>query len=143
MKHAELGTVISGTMRTQDLIPAFTEKLKELDEAGEYTDLIHDCEHYKKFTPEEQACMLNEELFDALNNFAPPYCHFGSNPGDGSDYGFWVSENIEEDFDGLRVSDLSEVDEEYVGEVLLVNDHGNMTLYYKCPYGFHEIWAVV
>jgi hypothetical protein len=39
----------------------------------------------------------------------------------------WMSDM--DDFDGLRVSDTSEVPDDYSGEVLHVNDHGNATLY--------------
>jgi hypothetical protein len=50
---------------------------------------------------------------------------------------------FEEDFDGLKVSDLSEVPPGHTGEVLLVNDHGNMSLY-NCNRGGHrEVWGVV
>ena len=34
MEKAELGTIINGTLRTKDLIPAFTQTLKELDKDG-------------------------------------------------------------------------------------------------------------
>jgi hypothetical protein len=137
------GTVIHATLRTEDLIPAFTEELKMLDEKNQYKELIDDCEHFRDYEPEEQDEMLNESLFDALNSFAPEYCYFGAHQGDGSDFGFWISESLDEDFEGEKVSDLSEVSDDYVGNVLHINDHGNMTLYYKCPYDFHEIWAIV
>lgn len=140
---AELGTVICGTMKTEDLIPAFTKVLKELDTEKTYSQLIEDCENFRDYEPEEQEEMLNEELFSALDSFAPSYCYFGSHPGDGSDYGFWVSEDINENFDGKKVSDLSEVSEDYTGEVLYVNDHGNMTLY-DCKKGWmSENWSIV
>ncbi len=35
------------------------------------------------------------------------------------------------EFEGLAVGDLSEVSENYRGEVLHINDHGNVTLYYR------------
>lgn len=143
MVKVSLGTIIHGTMRVEDLIPAFTDELKRLDESNEYSKLITDCEHYMDYEPEEQDELLNEGLFNALNFFAPAYCYFGSHEGDGSDYGFWVSSEIDEDFDGKKVSDLSEVPDNFMGYILNVNDHGNMTLYYKCPYDFHEIWAIV
>lgn len=143
MVKVTMGTVIHATLRTEDLIPAFTEELKTLDEKNQYKELIDDCEHFRDYEPEEQDEMLNESLFDALNSFAPEYCYFGAHQGDGSDFGFWISESLDEDFGGEKVSDLSEVPDDYVGNVLHINDHGNMTLYYKCPYDFHEIWAIV
>jgi hypothetical protein len=85
-----------------------------------------------------------EALFDALDNYAPNYFYFGSHPGDGADYGWWLSETFEEDFDGLRVSDLSEVPTGYAGGVLVVSDHGNMTLYaYHRNHSITELWALV
>ena len=65
-------------------------------------------------------------------------------PGDGADYGFWVSwdsiEDAQHDGELLRVSDISEVPDDHTGSVLLVNDHGNATLYDSDG---NELWAVV
>jgi len=41
-----------------------------------------------------------EVLFDAMNEYAPEGFYFGAHPGDGADYGFWLSESFVEDFDG-------------------------------------------
>jgi hypothetical protein len=97
-----------------------------------------------------------ESLFDALGEYAAPYFYFGAHPGDGSDYGFWLSENWDEDFeplpdcisgdrypDHIKVSDLSEVPSWFRGEVAVVNDHGNVTLYVKTARTLREVWAVV
>jgi hypothetical protein len=84
-----------------------------------------------------------EDLPNLLNEVCPPYFYFGAHPGDGADFGFWLSENMEFDFDGLKVSDTSEVKGDYSGEVLHVNDHGNMTLYCANKGELTEIWAIV
>jgi len=45
-----------------------------------------------------------------------------------------------QEFEGKVVEDLSEVPEGYRGQVLHVNDHGNVTLYNAFKNGsFHEI----
>jgi hypothetical protein len=84
-----------------------------------------------------------EELFDALNEYCLPYFYFGAHPGDCSDYGYWLSEGWDEDFDGLKVSDLSEVPTGYTGEVMHVNDHGNVSLYAYSRGRRRELWAIV
>ncbi len=85
-----------------------------------------------------------EGLFDRLEYYAPPYFYFGAHPGDGADYGFWLREDWEAAFDGLKVSDLAEVPKGYRGEVVHINDHGNMSLYCKGRNGqFREVWAIV
>lgn len=92
---------------------------------------------------EQLGYFLNETLFDALDECAPPYFYFGSHPGDGADYGFWLSEEALQDFDGLKVSDLSEVPSDYSGEVLHVNDHGNTSLYAADNGKLEAIWEIV
>jgi len=43
----------------------------------------------------------------------------------------------------MLASDLSEVPTAYTGEVLHVNDHGNMSLYAYSRGRGREIWAIV
>lgn len=138
-------------MREQDLIPAFCEELRYLGHRSRKLSIIERRvnralngkygEDDAYFTDEESLWDL-ESLFDMLNEHALPYMYFGAHIGDGSDYGFWVSEDIEECFDGLMVSDLSEVPEKYTGEVLNVNDHGNLTLYSVKRGKFSETWGI-
>lgn len=141
-------------MREEDLIPCFLDVLEELDGprcaairqefADELAALGTD-----EITDEQQeslSYLLNESLFDALNEYAPPYFYFGSHPGDGSDYGFWLSQDVQElvqDGGGMVVSDTSEVPEDYSGEVLHVNDRGNTTLYVADNGKLTEVWAIV
>ena len=140
--YGSIGTVSHGTMRTEDLIPTFAEELKSLDEDREYADLVIQAEAVTDYDCEASFYLL-EELFDILGNFAPPYFYFGEHPGDGSDYGFWIIEDFQQDFDGLKVADLSEVPDAYEGEVLHVNDHGNTSLYVADKGKLKEIRSVV
>jgi hypothetical protein len=144
MKTADFGTISHGTMRPEDLIPTFASVLDDLVENGEHTALVAEANSIEDFESEEADAIL-ESLFDALQESAPAYAYFGAHPGDGSDYGFWLHEDFEYDFDGLKVNDTSEIPADYTGEVLHVNDHGNCTLYAVDVPGAapREVWALV
>ena len=89
---AELGTVISGTLRPEDLIPAFASELRFLSEVSaepwEWLLEAADGADYES----ESAVELIRELANALNEFAPEGAYFGAHPGDGTDFGFWMLE---------------------------------------------------
>ena len=165
MRNHNIGSVSSGTMRAEDLIPAFLSELRsqkplrrehrklvrEITQRmdADYTHdgcglwncgMNQDAENY--FGTEDADYDL-ESLFDALNEYAPAYFYFGAHCGDGSDFGYWLSEGFADDFDGLKVSDTSEVPRGYSGEVLHVNDHGNCTLYAYSRGRGREVWAIV
>lgn len=152
MRYASIGSISSGTMRAEDLIPEFAWNLDYYLKRQprsfprkEHRALIREANKITDFDSEESGYVL-EELFDALNEYAPPYFYFGAHEGDGSDYGFWLNPHSfnEKDWEGLKVEDTSEVPKGYRGEVLHVNDHGNMTLYYCNARGkLKEIWGIV
>ena len=155
--YGNVGSISSGTMRTEDLIPDFLWELKRLAMANKnqsHLDLVAEIqsridagENDENDNPywdsDDASYDLNDSLFDALNEYALPYFYFGSHPGDGSDYGFWLSDELEFEFEGLKVEDTSEVPDDYKGEVLYVNDHGNMTLFSANKGELTEIWGIV
>lgn len=159
--NVTLGSISHGTMVTEHLISAFVEELQRIvgKNATQAEDvLIGEANAYLErdsLNADEESLVVDDSedagddilnaLFDTLNEYAPPYAYFGAHEGDGSDYGFWLSSDALEQFDGLRVSDTSEVPDDYVGEVMHVNDHGNMTLYARDAGSdkLREIWAVV
>jgi hypothetical protein len=174
-----MGSVSTGTMRSEDLIPTFCAELYHaakvtktnghtVGNVDAKTRKAHvalvaeieakieaDSEGY--YASEDADYDLNERLFDALECYAGPYFYFGAHPGDGSDYGYWLSEDWDEEFQtldhnvigpaampfSLKVDDLCEVPAWFHGEVAHVNDHGNVTLYSKSDRKFTEIWSVV
>ena len=156
MSNHNIGSISSGTLRTQDLLESFLWDLRhqkplqrehrklctriqeKLDKAlnGEFGE-------QDAYFTDETADWDLEELTNALQEYAPAYFYFGTHPGDGADFGYWLSESFEQDFDGLKVSDLSEVPRGYTGEVLHVNDHGNMTLYAYSRGRGRELWGIV
>lgn len=137
------GSISRGTMRVEDLIDTFSYELRKLAKASrrirEFVPLLKKCDKYS----EDDAADLVKDLFDALGEFAPPYCYFDAHEGDGSDYGFWPSFDAIKDSDALKVSDLSEVPRGYSGEVFLTNDHGNLTLYNYARGRSREVWGIV
>lgn len=165
--YGGIGSVSTGTLCDVDLFDSFLWEAQHLrltkDERKQVSRMKReenhdackylgndawDCGHIDQAAGECDchACdrsMDVEELTDILNNHALPYFYFGAHPGDGADFGYWLSEDFENEFDGLKVSDTSEVPRGYTGEVLHVSDHGNMTLYSASRGRLHEIWAIV
>lgn len=110
MRNHNIGSVSSGTMRPEDLIPSFLWEL----------------EHQTTITA------------DSSKTGKGDHCTH-------SDGGLLrLSESFTEDFDGLRVNDLSEVPRGHVGSILLVNDHGNTSLYLRARnHRLVECWSIV
>jgi hypothetical protein len=133
-----IGTVSHGTLRNEDLIPAFLDELKNLDI---YTyarliranaDIVAWAESNAPVEP-EFAGEFVYILIEALNDCSPDYVEFGALKGDSSDFGFWPVLPDDYDPDVIRTSSTPSY-------LLHVNDHGNPTLY---QVELKEIWAVV
>jgi len=115
----EAGTLSHGTMRTQDLIPAFMAELDRIKEAktfepgaddpeavreiGRLDGILGDIESRSAWmaTGDDSHPYWSDEasyldlgiLFDVLDELAPEGFCFGAHEGDGSDYGFWEVED--------------------------------------------------
>ena len=137
-----MGSVSSGTMREADLIPAFVDALEEQIKQTprwrqnkvhkQMVRVIRQSMKDEAYFQSDAACYDNEGLFIALDDYSAPYFYFGSLLGGDADYGWWLSEDFEADFDGSpRYQDLSEVPKDFEGELAIVNDHGNVSLYHK------------
>ncbi len=146
MTKATLGSISSGTMRPEDLIPAFAGELETLVCDGAFAGLIKEANAINDYESEDAVGIL-EEVFDALNSYSPSYCYFGAQLGDGADYGFWPHEDFQQamrDDNVLEVSDLADVSPDYAGPVVLINDHGNVTFGRVDADGkFVEEWSLV
>jgi hypothetical protein len=140
MRKVQLGSISTGTLRTEDLLDAVIGEVDYLFGLnGDYLASHGDDEWIGKplriakaitdFDSDDAGYAL-DELIDALNEYAPPHVHFGAHEGDGADYGWWPT-----GFDGC---DTVQVDEGSNGEgtfvdtdcnlYVEVNDHGNMTV---------------
>lgn len=100
--------VSSGTLRTEDLLATFTEKVAELmPDAGVIADcrnilrLINTFAESALMFPElddlhyEAKMLVNEDLFELLNELAPEGYYFGAHEGDGALFGFWPDPEYE------------------------------------------------
>lgn len=105
------GTVSQATMRAQDVLPACMDVLAEyhpdkfneivydiayglddrftqLQASMHYSDILADDDH-ALWQSEDCSFILNEDIWDAMQEIAPAGYYFGSHPGDGCDYGYW------------------------------------------------------
>lgn len=95
------GTIISGTLRLQELMPAFLTALDQVAPAvGAQLAVLpfgfipaHAMEDDgDEWWDGEECAARYTELSDALEEHAPDGTVFGAHPGDGADFGFWPAE---------------------------------------------------
>jgi hypothetical protein len=103
---AEAGSISTGTMNVNDLVPTFLSELDVLRErrslGPDANPLKHGREdiwlgeierrvatHGDDYNTTDASAYDLEELFDLLEEFAPAGHYFGSHEGDGADFGFW------------------------------------------------------
>jgi hypothetical protein len=90
----EMGTLIHGTMRPEDLLPTFLVECDRLaipvsPETRAMAEAMADPDAIALQSAADEAL---EELFEALSSVAPFGCYFGAHTGDGADYGYWLTE---------------------------------------------------
>lgn len=90
--------VSEGTLLAQDLLPRFLSLVEELSPehhrplAGRFPLGVRGFPDHPWWSSEKCASLLNEDVFDTLNELAPDGFWFGSNEGDGACFGFWPAE---------------------------------------------------
>jgi hypothetical protein len=106
------GTIIHGTMRAEDLIPAFIAVLPAGDARSGFQETwallargyVYNGAYGYVFRGEDspdaamERDLLLDQLFNALDELAAEGYYFGSHPGDGSDYGFWPEEQLDDNY---------------------------------------------
>jgi len=100
----ETGTLIHGTLLECDLIPAFLDALQQfdpkaaetiIDEFGRsFIDRLSKADglDYPSVGEMDRRGWLMEALLDALDTVGPDGTYFGTHPGDGSDFGWWATD---------------------------------------------------
>ena len=150
LKFAHIGSVSHGTMNPDHLIPRFAQELDVQIQRNLKYMKAQDAATLNRMreilasafgTPSEWTL---DELFDALNHFAPPFTSFCAHEGDGSDFGFWPDVDLaRQDCDFVSSSKQEFPDDDFVGYWLHVSDHGNATLYERSGGEDVEMWSVV
>ena len=104
-KPFQLGTVISGTLRPEDLLPAFAGALYDIGDSQHPLVLeankliVRNWPDSTDKPSEEEMSTLLEQLDLGLSECCPPFVYFGAHPGDGADFGFWPDwEALDETF---------------------------------------------
>lgn len=116
MKYCDLSSfpwiVSSGTLHTEHLLESFWDALEDLSpdllRSEDYAavaglsspllvwleKLVGEDSKEEDYT-EERASVVLQSLFNLLQEAAPTGFYFGSHPGDGALFGFWLSEDWE------------------------------------------------
>jgi len=146
-----IGSVSHGTLREEDLIPAFEDFLRRHGSrpprrpAG-IASLLRVGSAAGAHAWESVSWYLNEVLWGRMEALAPPYAYFGASEGDGADFGYWpmVEVALEEVHSGELAGGDEMPDSAPAGSLFLhVSDHGNVELYRRVLGGWESLWSVV
>jgi len=167
MAQFQLGSISTGTLRTEDLLPVFVDTLLGIDNSNRgqthgypFTyqnawDSDYDADSYwNSAYPNEDL----EIVSNLLNELCPPFVYFGTHPGDGADFGFWPDSNSLDEalynqtgaphLDNVPSYSLPMHQDYPYGEIALeddnvivqLSDHGNVTV---MDMERNVIWSVV
>ena len=165
-RQIQLGTVIEGTLKNEDLLEAFSYELNDIrTDSKTHYKLVFDAQNrwYRDDGSDEREDEIPDlinELIDAINEYSLPYTYFGTLEGDGADFGWWIdfdnmNESINESITkDLRATGTLNDEESWIQEcscqendcigkhgfIVHVNDHGNVTL---MDHNRKDAWAVV
>ncbi len=152
-----IGTISSGTLRLEDLIPALASALSDLRLTRTERKIVNEALALT-IDETEQCQFVYEDLEQIAQAHCPDYTDFGATEGDGAEIGVWPSmESLNEDArctardwdrgDDVapRVWKINAGDRRplTVNYVMEVTDHGNVTLYRRAGRRWIEVWSVV
>lgn len=143
-KYLPLGSISWGTMRADDVGPRLMRALKAVDPERA---IQLEAEQSGIEDEEERELFVWETLFDALNDYVPPYTYFGAHEGDGSDYGVWVSnDSLDDDLrydnpEELRAIKKGDPVVPGTGYIVVVDGAGDYTALLDGATG-RELWRI-
>ena len=138
MAQFQIGSISTGTLRPEDLLPTFARELERHAPDHALVTAAYAIQVYD----DGGASELINEIQDELQNYCPPFVTCGSHPGDGADFGFWP------DMDGLRDAIGDGSFEQVFGEhelsehgiIINVTDHSEFVV---MDLNRNVLWAVV
>ena len=140
MAQFEVGSISTGTLNPEDLLPTFARELERHAPDHALVTAAYAIQVYD----DGGASELINEIQAELQNYCPPFVTFGTLEGDGADFGFWPDmDSLEE---ALIDPEWTLIDGELYriprDEAVLVhvNDHGNVTV---MDLNRNVLWAVV
>ena len=143
MTEFQLGSISTGTLRTEDLLFDFALALREFEDKwnSEHEALYDQAKQHMAQAPSESE--LNQtvsNLQDALQEYCPPFVYFGALEGDGADFGFWPDIETIQEIVNIAECDASQgISCPDDGVIIQVSDHGNVTVLDMERY---VIWSV-
>ena len=164
MAQFQLGSISTGTLRTEDLLPTFIDAITALGgtlpndlecvKHMEYTNLpsyasVAVIDDAADFWVSDDAGYDMQALENTLQELCPPFVYFGSLEGDGADFGFWP--DMDAIAEALRYKSVAVEDsapdgqshENWIEEdsvFIHVTDHGNVTV---MDMERNVLWSVV
>ena len=144
MTEFQLGSISTGTLRTEDLLFDFALALREFEDKwnSEHEALYDQAKQHMAQAPSESE--LNQtvsNLQDALQEYCPPFVYFGALEGDGADFGFWPDIETIQEIVNIAECDASQgISCPDDGVIVQVSDHGNVTV---MDMERNVLWSVV
>ena len=118
---ARIGSISSGTLRSEDLLSAFSWELERSKLTRSQRKTVNEANHWLDTDEDERdeytGSELVNELMDILNEYAPEGIYFGAHEGDGSAFGFWPLMTIENHLDQWLKRHVCYEPEETLAEV--------------------------
>ena len=157
MAKVTIGSISTGTLRTEDLLEAFASELHERIRATTWANrgdpsvherLVFDAQNRYYLDDgrderEDEASELVSELSTALNEYCPPFVYFGALEGDGADFGFWPEVDVLQAAMQYEAEDTEDADTKYIPDanvLVQVSDHGNILV---MDMDHKELWSCV
>ena len=138
-----VGVFSEGTLLGEDVGSAIADLLRPLRLLRKDRALVREWDKHMSGDPEERRGVdtadLCDDLWDALNNYLPPYCYAGSSEGDGACFGVWPITDSD-DLPRYAAGDEPSDDRDCYS----ITDHGNVACGRRTKRGkWIEYWSVV